>query len=152
MLEDSKMNGKRLLPWWMALLCLTTTLGLVGCGSEGLAPVKGLVTFDGKPITGGMLVFSPVDEKSPGLTGRPASAEVRPDGSYTLGTNRPSDGARVGRHRVGFTPPPQQLTEQQRTDPNYEPPAPPYMGLVLKATEVEVKSGANTINLELVAP
>jgi hypothetical protein len=111
------------------------------------------VLCNGEPVTGGTLIFRPLgagpDDQNPG---KPASAEVQPDGSYILGTNGLLDGAKIGRHHVGYTPPLQQLTEQQRTDPTYHAPPPPYVGLVPKTIEVEVKPGPNTIDLELVRP
>jgi hypothetical protein len=134
-------------------LCAALMLGLAGCGGGELAPVSGKVTFKGAPIKGGTLIFSPVPGTAgAAIAGKPASAEVGADGSYSLQTNRPLDGAKIGKQRVTFTPPPQQLTEAQRTNPRYKAPAPLYMGLVANPGEVEVKPGPNTIDLELVAP
>jgi hypothetical protein len=129
------------------LLCLIA--GLVGCSGEHLAPVSGKVTFKGTPVDGGTLIFSPVSSEA--IAGRPASAEIGKDGSYTLQTQHPGDGAVVGRHHITFTPPPQELTEAQRTDRRYIAPPPKYMGLVPRDAEVEVKPGPNTIDIELVS-
>jgi len=142
--------------WWVLrkalLLCLVFPVGLVGCGGGNLAPVKGKVTVSGEPAKGGSLIFSPLGSGEEASPGKPASAEIQSDGTYTLGTNRPSDGAHVGHHRIGFTPPPQQLTDAQRTDPKYKAPPPLYMGMVPKPNETEVKPGSNTIDIELVFP
>ncbi|MBX9681226.1 MAG: hypothetical protein K2X38_20920 [Gemmataceae bacterium] len=117
---------------------------LAGCGGETTAEVKGVVVHKGTPITGGTLIFSPVQ------SGKPATAEVQSDGTYTLSTFGKNDGAVLGKHKVAFTPPPQQLTDEQRTNPKYIAPPPKYMGLQPNAAEVEVKSGPNKIDLELV--
>jgi hypothetical protein len=123
-------------------------VALAGCGGEHLAPVAGRVLFKGSPVDGGTLIFSPLSTEA--LAGRPASAQIGSDGVYTLQTQHPGDGAVVGRHRITFTPAPQQLTDAQRTDRRYIAPPPRYMGLVPHESEVEVKSGTNTIDIELV--
>lgn len=80
---------------------LAIVVGLItGCGSggQGLAPVKGKVTYKGKPVPNGTVNFNPVD------TGKPsASGKIQPDGTYTLETyvgTRPSPGAIIGAHKV----------------------------------------------------
>jgi hypothetical protein len=139
--------GRRRVWRYAALFCLALPAGLAGCGGN-LAPVTGKVTYAGKPVTGGMLFFSPVGtELNPG---RPATAEVQPDGTYTLGTNGTADGVLPGRHRIRYSPPAQQLSEAQRRDRNYTPPPPPYVGLMPKQGEVEVTPQTETIDIELV--
>ncbi|MCI0461438.1 MAG: hypothetical protein L0Z62_31190 [Gemmataceae bacterium] len=130
--------------WQTTLFCLVFSVALVGCGGAGnLAPVSGTLKYKGEPVKGGTLMFSPTGEG--GQTGKPTSASVKEDGAFKTG-----EGALVGRHRVTYTPPEQKLTEEQRTNPKYIAPPPPYMNLVAKPAEVEVKSGDNTITLELV--
>jgi hypothetical protein len=129
--------------WQAAILCLVVPVALGGCGGGNLAPVSGKVTHRGEPVKGGTLIFSPTGEG--GQTGKSVSAEVKEDGSYKTG-----EGAVLGRHRVTYTPPEQKLTEEQRTDPKYIAPPPPYMNLVAKPAEVEVKAGSTTVDLELV--
>lgn len=123
-------------------------LALAGCGSgRKTAYVKGAVLYAGKPVHGGMLIFGPVGN---GKVGEPASATIQEDGSYSLGTYRAGDGAVIGKHRVIFTPPQPKLTDEQRTDPNFEPPPPEFQNMIPKEAEVEVKPGQNTIDIELV--
>jgi hypothetical protein len=131
--------------WTVALFALALPIALTGCSGDNLAPVSGKVTFKGAPVKGGTLVFSPMGE------GRPASAEIKADGTYALGTNYPSDGALVGHHRVTFSPPAQELTEKQRHDPKYIAPPPPYVGLHPKQNETDVKAATNNIDIELVS-
>lgn len=120
----------------------------IGCGGKG-GKVTGKVTYQGKDVTGGSLTFSPAGgaSKDPG---KPATGTVGPDGSFTMGTDSPGDGAVAGRHRVSYTPPEVPLPEGKALKPGEYPPKSPYHGLVPKDSEVEVKSGPNTINIELV--
>jgi len=131
------------------VMALVLPLGVVGCGG-GRIPAQGKATANGQPVTGGTLIFTPLggsgNDKAPG---KPASAEIKSDGTFSLGTERAGDGAAAGRYRVIFTPPQQELTEQQRTDGKYKAPPPKYMGMVPKQEEVEVKAGT-TIEIELV--
>jgi hypothetical protein len=134
------------------VVCKSIALGIVcliaaaGCGNKNIARVKGTVRFAGAPVHGGTLVFSPIGD---GKVGRPASATVNADGSFTLGTERDADGALIGRHRVVFTPPAQQLTEEQRTDRYFVAPPPDYYGMIPREEIVEVKAGHNEVAIEL---
>src|SRR5262245_45401784 len=86
-----------------AVVFIAATLALApssSCGSSanGLAIVKGKVTYKGKPVPSGTVNFNPVDGNKPS-----ASGKIQPDGSYTLETflgNRPSLGAVIGQHTV----------------------------------------------------
>src|SRR5215467_983540 len=80
-------------------------LGAVaGCGNGGRASVSGKVTVNGKPVTAGLVSFTPIASgaKDPG---KPAAGEVQKDGTYTLGTESINDGAVAGKHSVRYTPP-----------------------------------------------
>ena len=81
-----------------------------GCGRDKLdvAPAKGKVTYNGKALEFGSVVFQP--EK-----GIPARGDIQPDGTFVLGTYGESDGAIIGKHRVRVT-----CNESQR--PGYTPP------------------------------
>lgn len=118
-----------------------------GCG-QGLpatAPVSGKVTWQGKPVTQGKIGFYP-DQ------GVPAFGEIQPDGSYTLTTFKPGDGAVPGRHRVTIEsrrvvasePPPQTFAEEieRATTPQRRaPPIPQVEWLVPERYAREVSSG-----------
>ncbi len=89
-------------------LCLTLGVFLfAGCGgtseqSSNLlkpVPVKGTVTYKGKPLTGGTIRFEPEDG------GREASGNIEPDGSFSLSTFGSADGAVAGTHKVAVEPP-----------------------------------------------
>ncbi|QDS98242.1 hypothetical protein [Adhaeretor mobilis] len=80
----------------MCAACLL--VGAAGCGSgtRGLAPVSGVVTLDGEPVTTGRIEFHP-------SSGRPASGEIKSDGRYQLTTFQSHDGAKPGKYRVTIT-------------------------------------------------
>jgi len=123
---------------WQVLFCTALAAFLVGCGPT-LSPVTGTVTYKGEKVKGGMLIFSPSGE------GVPASATIQEDGSFALKSGS-SDGAILGKATVTYTPP----SGEASTDPKKEGKASQYVGLVPKDATVEIKSGANTLNIELI--
>jgi hypothetical protein len=60
-------------------------------------PVKGKVTYKGKPLTQGEIVFEPDS------AGREAHGNILPDGSFELTTFKQGDGAVPGTHRIAVT-------------------------------------------------
>jgi hypothetical protein len=74
-----------------------------GCGSaEGpyaapTVPVKGKVSYKGKLLSQGEMVFEPDS------AGREAHGNIQPDGTFELTTYKPGDGAVLGTHRVAVT-------------------------------------------------
>jgi hypothetical protein len=68
-------------------------LALSGCGGE-MAAVNGSVAHEGKPLSGGKIIFTPVAE------GQPAFGMIQADGTYQLSTERENDGAKAGQYRV----------------------------------------------------
>jgi len=70
-----------------------------GCesGPEGLARVRGKISYKGVPLSAGTIVFTP--DALRGTTGSMARSEIRADGTYVLQTNS-LPGATVGWHRV----------------------------------------------------
>ncbi|MHB1559557.1 MAG: hypothetical protein ACYC61_19085 [Isosphaeraceae bacterium] len=84
------------------LLVVTCCAALCGCGTSGggkvpdLIPVKGKVTFKGKPVSKGVVRFEPEG------VGREASGTIQPDGTFVLTTHKDGDGAVAGHHRVSI--------------------------------------------------
>jgi hypothetical protein len=83
--------------------CLLASGALTsGCGGDlpEVAPVRGIVEYDGKPLSGfqhAAVSFTPP-------AGRPATGTISPaDGSFELSTYSPGDGARIGRHLVAVS-------------------------------------------------
>lgn len=147
---------------------------LCGCGSNPyqMAPVRGRVTCMGKPATGAVVIFQPLD--APGQTGRPAghpgsasSGTVGEDGTFTLTSmdGKSGSGALLGPHQVILRLPPtkrptlsaddratmspeeiQKAEEINRNMPIY-PPLP--CSDKVTPGEVEVKPGSNEFEFTL---
>jgi hypothetical protein len=77
------------------LLVAVTLLVTAGCGNKGPRPVhaSGMVTIDGKPLTGGFIRVVPDN-------GRPSSGNIGTDGRFTLGCFTKDDGCIAGTHKV----------------------------------------------------
>jgi hypothetical protein len=123
-------------------------VALAGCGVGGAAKgkVKGKVTANGQPVTAGAVIMQP----APGVMGTQASGGVNADGTFEISTEKPGDGAAIGKHTVSYSPP---GDEQPEWD-GYGTPPPvkvsPYKNLVSSVSEFEVKAGENELNIELV--
>ena len=69
-----------------------------------MAPVRGRVVCDGKPVNQASLIFSPVPRNEDATeAGKPATGFTDAEGKYVLSTHRALDGALVGQHRVTVT-------------------------------------------------
>jgi len=110
-------------------------LGGCGGGHGGNATISGKVSVDGKPVTGGFLLFMPT-----GGSGKPAEAEIRSDGSFK------STATMAGKCTVSYSPP---TVPSLDLKPGESPPPGEFDGLIPKQTEVEVKSGSNKVDVEL---
>lgn len=106
-------------PWpllVMAGLLVASTAG--GCGTKGLVPVEGRVTFGGEaPPAHGYLYFVPRDMskdlKRDDAGPLPGTALFAADGSFRASTFQEGDGLRPGAYEVrvecSATPPPREL-------------------------------------------
>ncbi|MGC8638300.1 MAG: hypothetical protein ACP5XB_00300 [Isosphaeraceae bacterium] len=89
----------------MAALVLASVLliPVSGCGIAGsatpptLIPVKGKVTYKGKPLTKGVVKFEPDG------FGRKANGQIQSDGTFVLTTAKEGDGVVAGHHQVSIT-------------------------------------------------
>ena len=61
-----------------------------------MMPVTGTVHYNGRPLEFGSVTFQP-------RSGQPARGVIQKDGSFSLSTYRPGDGAVVGEHQVRIT-------------------------------------------------
>jgi hypothetical protein len=97
----------RLLVPVVAMAAGAVTMSLSGCGRSAPAPtpatVRGKVTFNGQPVAGGLVVFTPDPER--GGRGKPARAETGPDGSFSLQLGNSSH-IPAGWYRVSLSPAP----------------------------------------------
>jgi len=136
------------------LIVLTGCSG--GAKQAATGKVSGKVTYEGKPVEAGSITFTPITtgtSADTGVASKPAGGAVKSDGSYVLTTYVDGDGAIVGRHTVTFFPAAPQAPAESGGEPGKHDEAPavsPYRGLMPKEAEVEVKAGANEINIELV--
>jgi len=86
-----------------------------GCGSSPAlpvsppVPVKGRVTFRGKPLTQGRIVLEPTDG------GHDAEGTIQPDGTFALTTFKEGDGALLGVHRVVIADADRTVTPKKET-------------------------------------
>ena len=136
--------------------CGLLVLAAAGCGPSlpETATVGGLVTFNGKPVPAGQIVFYPEN-------GRPAMSAIDADGRYHLTTFDSDDGAMLGRHRVTIEAKrvssgpakPKNMAEEMSGHGfalKVEWLAPEkYSNLQTSPLTAEVKSGENTINFDL---
>jgi len=162
----------RIVPGVCAALAVVL-VGGCGRGTYPRAPVKGRVmTWQGQPATGGVVVFQPVD--APDKTGRPAGhpgtashGTVGQDGTFTLTAmdGKSGDGAIVGPHLVFFRMPPTKrpgLLAEERANMSPEevkaaeadlagrPVYPPLPASdKIQPGEVEVKPGKNVFEFTL---
>lgn len=125
---------------------------LLGCGGGAsdtppLGKVSGLVTLDGQPLAGAIVVFQPPD-------GRSSEGLSDESGNYTLRYDNTNYGAKVGPHVVsvttrtdGYAKPPQNGQEGEWV--KGQPETVPAKYLKPGALTAEVKAGSNTINFDL---
>lgn len=164
----------------MALSCVVLGASINGCSGNvyRYANVTGKVTCNGKPASGGIVVFQPKD--APKVTNRPkgqpgpsSSGIVSDDGTFTLivpamGTDSSKKGvALVGPHDISFILPPRSAAEKVErvekqedidggeVDVLVEPQdsatqePPPDFSDIISPTSVEVKAGSNTFDFTL---
>jgi hypothetical protein len=87
----------------LSLASVLSALLCSSCGPKGarLHPVRGQVFLAEKPAEGAVVVFHPAPDPGPQVP-RP-SGRVGADGSFTLGTHAPGDGAAAGDYAVAIT-------------------------------------------------
>lgn len=132
-----------------------TVLAAVGCGGdEGyeMATVTGTVKFPDGTVPKGDIAtvrFIPQGiEKKGTFDVNPASGSINADGSFELTTGSQM-GAVVGKHKVVIT-----IIPNYPADPKSSPPVvhPTYSEIATTPLEFEVKSGSNSIPIEVKKP
>jgi hypothetical protein len=101
----------------MRLLTLLLVATVAGCGGSGLdlAPVAGVVTLDGQPVSEAGIMFQPVNSSM----GPPAYGATDENGRFELITvNQP--GAAIGEHRVAISKTESIAIPQRRGLPIYK--------------------------------
>jgi hypothetical protein len=140
-------------PAGLACLLAGIPLWAVGCGADApfpLAAVEGTVTYQGKPLDRGRVVFFPTG----GTPGPTAVGTIGPDGTFrvlTLGR----DGASLGRHRVTV-----HLCEQLTDEQARQREGIPLKSLIperyanpdTSGLLIDVQKGENVYRIELLGP
>ena len=87
-------------------VCLLV-ISLAGCGkSDSIVPVKGVLTFKGKPVTNAWIDFMPEG-------GRMSSGQTDDQGRFKLAYDSKKPGAIIGKHKVILRPRPVTVAEQE---------------------------------------
>jgi hypothetical protein len=129
---------------WSLLFCLL----LAGCGGDhGLAPVKGRVTLDGKPVEGAAVLFEPE------AGGIPATGITDASGEFTLATVGKGEGASVGMNGVSVAKQvlvdPNRKVEEGEIVPMKSETPEKYASPRTSGITIEVKRGMSPVELEL---
>jgi hypothetical protein len=98
--ETGMLPNSPFAPLRLCVSFLFVLYSVCGCGASGNVktyPVKGLVTFDGKPMVGGGAISLIPATNQPGKT---AAGIIKPDGTYVLGTYKDDDGSMAGDFKV----------------------------------------------------
>jgi hypothetical protein len=139
------------------VLIVGAILGIAGCGTaqptgEILETVdaSGTLTLNGEPLEFYQVAFFPTDN-------RPAMGISDSTGKFSLGTNKPGDGAIVGPHKVAVT-----WVGPPSTDPNegimeFTSPPPPTVEIDPKYSNPETSglvievpaTGSSELNIRL---
>gem|GEM_PF-295705 len=155
----------------LLILCSAVTVVASGCGRAGpdieVEPVGGVVLFNGEPVEGATVSFTP-DRKGRTGTAVPAVGRTGPDGSFqlrALQSGRPvAAGTAVGQYIVTVTKqdtPAMTNPEFANNPPPVIPPAmlevrdllpPVYRQLTTTPLRAEVQAGDNQFRFELVTP
>lgn len=131
------------------LLLMPFLAALAACNTgEELGLVTGRVTFEGKPVTKGIVVFVHKDRKGIGMT-----AELRPDGSFEVEMAN-GYGLPLGKYAVAISPPYQDhpigaITEAPSTADQHANIPQRYREPETSPVILEVKSGANQLDVEM---
>ncbi len=109
MISSALVRGSRVFPYGIrhvaALGVTALALSAVnGCGSNSDLPqtatASGKVMYQGKPLNIGTVTFHPEG------TGNPGVGLLQQDGTFTISTYTPGDGAVLGKHSVTIDVPP----------------------------------------------
>jgi hypothetical protein len=129
-------------------LGLSALLFLIGCGDSHIKtfPVEGAITYKGKPVPGGSIMFQPKDAKE-----APAATADIKNGRYVLKTYKDGDGAVLGQHTVTVI----SLEDQTGRLPEDRNPLPPavvplkYSFADKSGLTAVVENKKNTIDFDL---
>ena len=103
-------------PYISATAALVFFAGCSPSGQVKVYPVKGRVTYQGKPMVGGgAITFVPKSDQA----GKAPGGTIKPNGTYELGTYTETDGAMAGDFRVIIF---QQIAQEREAAPDGSAP------------------------------
>lgn len=136
----------------MVVIVGACVVGALGCGLktrlEGLVPVEGTVTFQGKAVEGATVVFVPATAATRAAVGRTDAA-----GRFSLTTKDPGDGAAPGPYLLtvskteatgGLSTAEAEQWSRRRENFGKYPPRPKITELLPKKYKVANTSGLQT--------
>lgn len=116
----------------------------IGCGqSEDLGRVVGVVKIDGRPYSGGKVIFNPIAPEGSNVAGRSGTGRLDAEGRYELSTFVAGDGALVGPHSVTLFRAGSDI--ESRTDLE----ALDFQRFNMRGGNVTVEPGENEFNFEI---
>jgi hypothetical protein len=138
-------------PWSNSFLAVAiiAALSCSGCGKQSsydVAIVRGTVTLDGKPITGGKVMFAPIAQGQNAKAGKPGFGTLGPDGSFVISTYGVEDGAVVGKHWVSVM---RNLEVGDSERSSTEKPEMPFERVTFPQQQTVVSAQENQIDIPL---
>ena len=131
---------------WSVLTALALLVGAAGCGG-GRYSVNGRVAYeDGSPLTEGN-VIGQMGEGADSVT---VQGNVKPDGTFSWGTERPGDGAKPGKYRVAVIP--RGLGDAELAQGKLPAVDAKFSSFQTSGIEFEVKAGNNELNIKVTRP
>lgn len=122
-MHDGRIAARGGLDWLILAGVAAMCVGVGGCASgpkrEPTFPVRGAVTFEGKPVARATVSFRPRG------AGRPANGITNADGVYELTTYSHHDGAIPGQYAVTVTKFEAPPAESSAAGDEYAPPSGP---------------------------
>lgn len=125
---------------------IVSSLLLGGCGpSEQLGRIGGTVTFQGRPVSKGMVLFSCIDK------GVNMTAQLKENGTYEIIMAKGA-GLPLGTYKVCVSPPP--VFHAIGAAPPQQSPACPdipakYRNYMTSGLTTEIKDGENTFDIDM---
>lgn len=119
--------------WFGHVGIVILAVGLLGCSNEKpKGSVSGTVTFGGKPVTSGSVLFSDA------TTGTGATASLDTSGKYRI------DSIPTGSYQVAITPPPAPAPHERQQQAMQRVPVPPkYQNSQTSGLTATVGEGTN---------
>ena len=134
---------------WGILASLVAAFALTGCGGSSdnpdTAKVTGTVIYQGAPMPGALVTFSPLDDG-----GTPAFGTTNAQGGFTLSTFGFDDGAVPGKYKVTVTK--MQGTAQGDEGSTAEDPGAAYLAMEEQGIDVMGGTGSGEVGAGAAAP